>query len=351
MSSRVQKALQDYLVDRGTGRIDDYKRNAAVASELRSMIAEYIHARSEQIALTSNTSHGLNIIATGYPWERDDEILIPAGEFPANVYPFLNLEKLGVKVRRVPRHEGRITLTDFIELVNDQTRMVSLSYVQYLNGFRADLQSIGKFCHENNIAFVVDGIQGLGALPINVESAYIDALATGGQKWLMSPKGSGFLYVSERLFHKLDMNYLGWLSVKTPFDFQNYHQELNPSAQRFELATPNHLGIYGMNAALRLILEIGVNTIRDHLLEITGYLREKLRSRGCEIVTDFRDGERAGIMSFSCGSPDHNEELFKALLGKGVTISYRDGILRVSPHFYNTIEDMDRFLNALTDVS
>ncbi|MBS1271200.1 MAG: Cysteine desulfurase SufS [Candidatus Marinimicrobia bacterium] len=349
-STRVTEALDKYTHNRLTGKIDDYKGDYGEMESLRKNLGKLIQAAPDRIALTSNTSHGLNIVAQGYPWKPKDEILLSAMEFPSNVYPFLNLKKQGVVVKMIPANEGRIRVEDIVEYVTDQTKMLSLSYVQYLNGYRADLQSIGTFCHENDIRLVIDGIQGIGAVPFNVSKIQVDAVATGGQKWLMSPKGTGFLYLAEEFQNQLDMKYLGWLSVEEPFDFHNFKQAVKGDASRYEMATPNHIGFYGMNAAVKLLLDVGINTISLHLLKMTGYLREKLHTMGCEIKTWFEDGERAGIMLFSCGDADENERLFKVLLERDITISFREGDLRVAPHFYNTKNDMDRFIEILQEV-
>ncbi len=349
-SVRVEKVLLDYMKNRVKYRIDDYQGIAEVANRLRGMLGKLMNAPADRIALTSNTTHGLNVIATGFPWESGDEILVNTMEFPANVYPFLNLEKRGVTLSRFSTGDGRVTVRDVEAHITPKTKMLTLSYVQYLNGYRADLRAIGTLCKERDIYFVVDGIQGVGAFPMDVQGWHIDALAGGGQKWMMSPKGTGYLYLTEELQSKIDMSYLGWLSVEVPFDFHNYHQALDSSAQRFELATANAMGIFGMHAAVELLLEVGISKISEHILDITGYLREHLQNIGCEILTPFEDSERAGILLFSLGSETRNKKVFKKLLEKKITISLREGKLRVSPHFYNTRDDMDQFLNILQQV-
>jgi len=349
-SVRVEKVLLEYLKERVKSKIDDYQGIMQVSDQLRKMLGKMMNASADRIALTTNTSHGLNIIASGFPWEDGDEILISEMEFPANVYPFLNLEKRGVKLAWFPTEDGRVTLHDIETHLTSKTKMLTLSYVQYLNGYRADLKAIGELCKERNIWFVVDGIQGMGAFPMDVQNWHIDALAGGGQKWMMSPKGTGYLYLTEELQAQLDMSYLGWLSVENPFDFHNFKQDLDASAQRFELATANAMGIFGMHTAVELLLEVGIPQISEHILDITGYLRNRLEAIGCEILTPFEDQERAGIMLFSLGDESHNKEVFQELLDKNVTISLREGKLRVSPHFYNTREDLDKFLAILQQV-
>ncbi|HKJ69264.1 MAG TPA: aminotransferase class V-fold PLP-dependent enzyme [bacterium] len=351
LSLRVEEAIRRYVSDRTRGGINNFKRDMQEIAALRSALAELIGADPERIALTSNTTHGLNIIASGLSWSEGDEILLSEMEFPANVYPFLNLRRQGVTIKHLPSTDGKITIEDFAEHTTERTRLISLSYVQYLNGYRADLTSVSDFCNANDILFIVDAIQGLGAIPLDVDHIRCDALATGGHKWLMSPRGTGFLYLSEALQERLTPAYLGWLSVENPFHFHDYKQKLKPTAEQFELATPNTIGAYGMHAAVQLLQEVGLQKIERHILDITGYLRNELPKRGYEVKTTFTDQERAGILLFSCGDPQENKRIFGKLSGKNVTISYREGALRVAPHFYNTRADMDRFIGILEEVS
>ncbi len=350
LSLRVTESIQDFLHRRSSEKADDYKRDFEEANSLRENISYLIKTEPERIALTSNTTHGINILASGLSWEDGDEVLISEMEFPANVYPYLNLEKKGVKIRWMPAADGRLPLEYITKFVNTRTKVLYISYIQYLNGYKADLQSIGNFCKENDIIFIVDGIQGLGAFQVNLEMMHIDALATGGHKWLMSPKGSGFLFVSENLQGHISQSHLGWLSVERPFEFHNHEQSLSPTAQRYELATPNQIGIYGMNAAIDLIREVGVANISKHILKITGYLRNKLANSCFEILTPFEDRQRGGIILFSSGSAEKNQQIFKSLAERNITISYREEKLRVSPHFYNTTNDMDAFMDNLIAV-
>ncbi|MBD3274405.1 MAG: aminotransferase class V-fold PLP-dependent enzyme, partial [Candidatus Marinimicrobia bacterium] len=280
MSTEVKNAIEKFLHLRNAEKADDFKTDLLEAKNLRATIAELLNTSPHRIALTSNTTQGLNIFASGLQWKEGDEILLSKMEFPSNVYPFLNLQKKGVKIRWMPEEDGRIPLEYITTFVNDKTKLLSLSYVQYLNGYKADLQAIGKFCKENNIIFILDGIQALGAFQIDLEKTHIDGIATGGHKWLMSPKGTGFVYVSENLQGQISQSHLGWLSVENPFEFHNYNQSLDETAQRYELATPNQIGIYGMNAAITLLLEVGIANISKHLTGITGFLREELESSG-----------------------------------------------------------------------
>jgi len=330
-SLRVEATISDYVTTRAKNRVNDFKSDLRETKDLREDLANFINTDPTRIAFTSNTTHGLNIIASGIPWNSGDEVLLSDMEFPANVYPFLNLRNKGVTVRQIPSENGKITVDDFRKYATEKTRLISLSFVQYLNGYRASLQDIGDFCKENNILFVVDAIQGLGALEIDLQGFHCDALACGGHKWLMSPKGTGFLYLTKSLQEQLDMAYLGWISVENPFEFHNFNQQLHPDAKRLELATPNQIGIYGMHAAIQLSAEVGFEKITPHILEITDYLRKQLLEIGCEILTPFEDHERA-------------------LLRNRVSISHRGNALRVSPHFYNNHEDMDRFVAALKKV-
>lgn len=349
-SVRVQRALRQYLESRASGRVDNFKRDKQEMERLRTNLAALLQSPPDRLAITSNTSHGLNIVAQGLSWQSGDEILLSTMEFPANVYPFLNLKKQGVIVKWFSPKDGRILVEHIAEHVTKKTRLLAISYVQYLNGFRADLQAIGAWCRERGILCVVDGIQGVGAMPLLIKDLPIDAVAAGGHKWLMAPKGIGLLYLTEELQRQLELRYLGWLSVVEPFQFHQFDQPLQPDAARFEIATPNHLGIYGMNAAVQLINEVGIQTIAEQILDITGYLISRLQEVGCEVLTPLDASERAGIVLFSCGNMDENQRIYQALLERKMTLSSREGMLRVSPHFYNTREDMDKFLQVLQEI-
>ncbi len=346
MHRRSLRAMEDYFQERMTGDIEYWPRAMEKKQLLKEQIARLIHTSAEQIALVNNTSTGLNILAMGINWKPGDRILLNNFEFPANVYPFLNLNRLGVEIDFVPHRNGRILLDDLAARITPRTRLLSISFVAFLNGFRNDLMAIGQLCRERGLIFCVDGIQGVGALQLDVQAAGIDFLANGGQKWLMWPLGMAFVYISPRLFDQLQPAIAGWLSVERAWDFFDYRLSFLPDASRFEPGTQNIPGIVAALASTELFLEVGIDRIETHILQLTGLLINELQRRGYRLFTPTEEKFRSGIVTFY---HDRAESLFDHLKRQNIHVSLREGMIRVSPHFYNTAGDIAAFLNALED--
>jgi cysteine desulfurase/selenocysteine lyase len=343
----VTRAMDDFIAERHQRGGLDFQKWADRLEEVRELAAQLIAADPEEIAFTSNTSHGLNIVASGIDWRGGDNLIGAETEFPANVYPWLNLQRLGVEVRFAPVRDNRILVEDIANLVDERTRLVALSFVEFATGFRNDLRTIGQLCRERGIYFCVDGIQGLGALDLKATQSPIDFLATGGPKWLMGPIGAGFLYCRRALIEKLTPTRVGWWSVVDRDDFFCYDSPLREDARRFEEGSPNFLGIHGLGASLELLLEVGIPQIEERVLGLTDYLIAGLQERGYHIPTPIASPqERSGIVCFN--HPHHAIDDLEQRLSKAkVIISRRGQVIRVSPHFYNDETDIDRLLDAL----
>ncbi|HUI63713.1 MAG TPA: aminotransferase class V-fold PLP-dependent enzyme [Bacteroidota bacterium] len=344
LSTRVVQAMTAHLDRRSQGELDTYQQDKTMVEECRASVAQLVNAESpDRIAFQTSTSDAINIVASGIPWERGDRILLGNIEFPANVYPYVNLASLGVALDFIEAPDGRVTAEMIVSHLKRRTRLVALSAVQFLSGYRADLRAIGQICRARGIIFAVDGIQAVGAVRIDVQHQMIDALAAGAQKWQMGPHGSGFLYVSQELQARIRQKYLGWLAVAHPWNFSDFTQELAPSARRYEGGSMNMPSLWGMHAAIRTILEFDPEAIERHILAITGRLWENLHQvRGLKLFTCEPEENRAGIVTVSVESPHSAEGVFKALLVRGVTAALRQGKIRYSPHFYNSLEEMDR---------
>ncbi len=342
LSTRVVETMIRYLHDRSEGAIDTFPHDLEMVTECRSLVARLINAESpDRIAFSANTSDAINIIAAGLPWKEGDRLLLNTMEFPANVYPFLNLRQLGVAVDFVTAQDGRITPEMIAACIGPNTRLVALSAVQFLSGFRADLQSIGELCRSRGVVFLVDAIQAIGAVRVDVQRMKIDALAAGGQKWQMSPHGTGFLYVTEDLQSRIEQKHLGWLSVRDPWSFYAYDQPLAESARRYEGGSLAMPCLWGYHAALSMLTEFGLAAIESHILTITRTLRDLLSAiEGIRVVTNFPDEERAGIITIALPQGINAKTVFKELLASRVTIALREGQLRYSPHFYCTMDEM-----------
>ncbi len=344
-SIRVTERLEWFLDERSFGEIDAFQKANEIRNRLRVNLAELINANPQNIAFITNTSEGFNHLTQGLDWEEGDEIILFDCEFPSNIYPFLNLEKRkGVKIKFVPAPGGIIDLDSIKKAITPRTRLLSISYVEFLSGFKNDLKAIGTICKENEIIFSVDSIQGLGALPLDVRACHIDFLSNGGHKWLMGPMGAGFMYISPQLFKKLKPAYTGWLAVENAWDFLDYQLDFLPEARRYEFGTANFMGLVGLSASVELLKEVGLTNIHSHLLEIGEFLVEELTKLGMRFVNSMDRTHWAGIYSFA---GDDVEALFQSLKEKNIICSMRNGLLRIAPHFYNTREEIETLVQEV----
>lgn len=333
----VRERMDWFINNRSFGEIEFYEEIQEIRALTRKQIAKLIGGDSENIAFTSNTSEGLNWLAQGLKWKKGDQIILNDLEFPSNIYPFLNLKKKGVEIVYVKSHNGCIDVADIEAVITPRTRLLSISFVEFLSGYRNDLLEIGALCKKNNIIYSVDGIQGLGVMPIDVKQCHIDFLSSGGHKWLMGPMGVGFMYVGNTLMKELQPVFSGWLSVEDPWDFFNYDQKPAADARRFEYATQNHLGIYGLSAALELLDRAGTAAIEQHLLILGQQFVDRLPEFGLKFTGAADSYYWSGIYTFR--GPDC-DKIFEYLKQNNVICSLREGCIRFSPHFYNTRDEV-----------
>jgi selenocysteine lyase/cysteine desulfurase len=286
------------------------------------------------------------LFARGIAWKRGDNVVVPRVEFPANVYPWLSLKDQGVRIKFVPEREGRIIVEDIERAIDRRTRVVAVSFVEFLSGYRNKLELIGRLCRKRDVYLLVDGIQGVGALDLDVKKCRIDALSAGGHKWLLSPQGSGIFYCSSRVVKKLAHPMPGWRSV---VGWQNYYEfdyNLLPDSRRYESAQRNFLGITGLLESLKLVNSLGIADVEARVIAITDHLCDLLRSRGFRIFSPRESGEKSGIVSFY-PRKHKAEAVHYRLLRRGFVTATRQGRIRVSPHLYNTFEEMDELVKAL----
>lgn len=343
-STKVLDRIEEFLDERSFGVIDNFAKADELRQATRLNLARMINALPEQIAFIQNTSQGFNILVNGLSWQPDDEIILTDYEFPSNIYPFMNTERFGVKMRYVPNRDGQIFLEDIEKLINEHTKLLSISFVEFSNGFRNDLAEIGKLCKAHDILFSVDGIQGVGALPMDVQAFQIDFLSNGGHKWLMGPMGAGFMYIEKKLFDKLQPSDTGWLAVEDAWNFYDYRLDLLSDARRFEYATANFLGLSGLSASVELLREAGMDNIQKHLIGMGEKLVNSLQEAGLVFRGSKDKNYWSGIFSFS---GNQMEKLYEYLLTKDIVCSLRNGMLRVSPHFYNTQDEVDEFIHQV----
>lgn len=343
----VVAAMQRYLQDQsrqGGVALQDWDERLA---GIRQTAARLIGAHQDEVVFTSSISHGLNLIAAGLDWRPDDNLICAETEFPANVYPWMNLQRRGVEVRFAPARANRILVEDVVALMNSRTRLVAISFVEFGTGYRNDLAAIAEACHERGIYLCVDGIQGLGALQFDVRQVPVDFMATHAAKWMLGPIGAAFCYVHRQRLELLEPVMPGWRSVVDRDNYYCYDSPLRPTGERLEPGSLNAVGLVGMAAAIDLILSVGLATIEDRILDLTGYLIDGLQARGCRITSPIAHRrERSGIITFQHPALPASA-VGEQLCAADVIISVRGDVVRVSPHFYNSEGDIDRLLAAL----
>lgn len=330
--------------DRGAA---DWRRWYAAIEETREKVARFIGAGRDEVAFLPNTSWGLNLVAAAFPWKEGDNVVTDDMEFPSNAYPWLALEKRGVECRLAKNRAGRVTLDDLAARVDDRTRILAVSWVAFHNGWVFPIEEISKFCRERGILFVLDAIQGLGALPLDVEKAGVDVLAADGHKWLLGVEGCAVFFVSERARDRVPPVFAGWWNIKHERGYLAYDLDLYGSARRYEPGTLPTANIAGLSAAMDLRSEVGPETIRTRILETVEALRRGLAERGWTITSP--EPLRSGILAAARAGTD-SRVLAKNLEERGVILSPREGSLRFSPHFYNDAEEVSRALQILDEL-
>ncbi len=335
-------AVLDAQMNEGSAGILDVESHLEL---VRAETAAAIGAGADEVAFLRSTSDGALVVANGLQWREGDEIILPDSEFGANAYPWLNLRSRGVRVRFV-RSPQRMTVDVLEKIKTQRTRLVTVSYVGFLDGYRHDLRAIGAWCRENGILFAVDAMQGFGHLPLDVSGWHIDFCYFGAAKWLLSPQGLSIVYVNREVVESLRPTHYSWRSVREPMVFLDYAQELAPGARRLEGGTVNYPGLIGFRESLRLMREASFEAIESHVLGLCDHLISRARERGIAVLSDVSQQHRSGIVLLGLGAREVDALHAKALASK-VGITVRASGVRVSPHGYNTIADIDAVLNIM----
>ncbi|HMA75159.1 MAG TPA: aminotransferase class V-fold PLP-dependent enzyme [Xanthobacteraceae bacterium] len=350
LSHPVIAAIEVFLHDvRDRGR-NNYPIWCNYADDkIKGRIARLIGARASEIAFVKNTTEGLVTVANGLDWRAGDNVIIANIEYPSNVYCWMRLAKHGVSIRWVKSKDGRVTVDALAEAIDSKTRLISLSAVQFSNGFRHDLALTSELCAKRRVLFNLDGIQWVGALEMDVSRYHIDFMAVGGQKWLLAPIGTGFFYCNQESLDCLDPPSVGYHSVDKGEAHMDYELAYRPNAGRFEEALVNFPGIWGLDAAVKILLGLGSRHVERHVLDLTAFAAERLKRSGCEIVSPVGEGERSGILSFRLPRIGA-ESAAEQLRVRGIDVAVRGSALRISPSYYNDrseIEHLVRELSAL----
>jgi cysteine desulfurase / selenocysteine lyase len=319
-------------------------------AESRRLAAELVGADPGEIALTINTGYGLSMAARALPLRSGDIVLASDREFPANVYPWMLLKDVGVTLELAPTTpEGWPDEGFLLERLRDpRVRVLAISLVQFSNGYTIDLARLSAATRASGSYLVVDAIQGVGQIPIDLRATPVDVLACGAQKWLLSPWGSGFVYVRRELISELRPAVTGWMAFEGTDDFTRltqYNDSLRGDARRFELITLPYQDFAGMNASLGLLLDMGIPRIRSHLRTLHAPVLDWAATSGARIVSP--QGDRgSGIL---CVSPANVGEAFRALKAAHIVSSLREGAIRLSPHAYNSLDEMERVVEVLEE--
>ena len=345
---RVKNEVDRFLKRASEKAIIDYDSWMGRVEEVRACSASLIGSDKDEIAFIKNTSHGISLVSGGLDWSEGDNVIISDKEFPANVYPWLDLKARGVNVRVAPFKGEQINIEDIEALMDSRTRVISISSVQSVNGFRIDLKRLGEICGKRGILLFVDAIQSLGVVPMDVKDFGVDFLAADGHKWLLSPEGTGIFYCKSELSETLKPSLIGWLSVQSENEFEKIEYKLKVSAGRFEEGSYNVMGIHALGASLDMISEIGIDNIYERVIGLGELIIEESDKRCFEIKSPRDAARRGGIVSFS-GSFDPvgiRGELMKS----NIVVNERGGALRLAPHFYNTEDEVLRFFSRLDTI-
>lgn len=324
---------------------------AATVEKTRGQIAELVNADVEEIALLPNTTHGVSLVASGYPWKPGDSIVLLSNEFPANLYAWMHLESIGVEIRQVQVEGAGPTLDQIAAAIDGTTKIVAVSWVSYSTGYRLDIAKLTEMAHARGALLFVDVIQGLGVFPFDVKATGIDFFASTSQKWLMTPEGAGMFYIRREHLNLLRPLFIGPSSMVKPYDYDKISLQFAESARRFEGGSKNMVGYMAMGSSLGLLMELGAgpqsSTIGELVLEIGDLACERLQSIGASIYSDREGDKRSGIISFEFPGQDPHELRRRCVEAK-VALSVRSGRLRISPHGYTNAEDVERLIAALS---
>lgn len=324
---------------------------AARSENLRQAAAELLGATKEEICLVPNTSTGINLVAEGFPWKPGDNVVIPAGEFPSNLFPWQNQRSRGVEVRIVPRGpRGEVDVDTLFEHVDGSTRILALSWVGYASGYRVDLERIVQRAHQRGVQVFLDAIQGLGVFDLDLTTTPVDYLAADGHKWLLGPEGMGIAYLRREHIESLRCTNVGWSSVRNTFNYADPKLDLRDTAARFEPGSANMAGAAALGASVDLFNEVrrvhGPGSIGQRVIDLASELADRLTAIGAATRLPTLPQNRSGIVTFDVPGCEP-AAVRQAALDAGCVVSCRDGGVRASVHAYNHSDDLQRLVAAV----
>ncbi|KPA11833.1 aminotransferase, class V [Candidatus Magnetomorum sp. HK-1] len=351
ISSLVYDTINNFFKERLNYSCFDYTKWTDRVITIRAEVGEFIGAKANEISFLSNTSHGLNIIANGINWKKGDNIVVVYPDFPSNIYVWQNISIImngDVEIRFVKREQsGYIDLNMIKSCICKNTKLLSITSVDYMSGFNANLKDIGEFCKKQKILLCVDAGQSIGVIPIDVHELNIDFLVFCTYKWLSGPLGFGVLYVNDCIIDDIKPVFVGWKSVINEELFE-LNFKLQQDSCKFEYGVLSFSNVFGIKSALDLVKEIGIQRIQNKIFHLNEILRDELSNRDQKIISSFNHVERSGIIVVK---PNFNDlDDFKSYFHNNkISITVRHGLIRISPSYYNNIEDIKRFLNVFDD--
>jgi selenocysteine lyase/cysteine desulfurase len=345
----MRSAIDEVLAE-GSAKYDQF---FAARTAARAVVASLLDCHPDEVALTNNTSSGLELVAGGLDWREGDEVVLLDRDFPANVQPWRRLADHGVRLRWVPMRAGGYELTDLAAALGARTRLVAVSHVNFRTGFCLNLDQVCSLAAESGAMVCVDAAQSLGVLPISLATTPVDFLAAGGYKWLCGPPGTGVFYCRRERLELLRRAPLGWFGYDGSDELfgpggahTSYDLPPRPAARRFEGGMLNFIGILGLATAVAEVADIGITAIWSRVCQLTDRLRAGLLERGYELISAC-GGNASGIVSFTAGQREE-AHIHAALSAKGCQCSYVGGVLRASPHYWTTEAEVDMLLELLS---
>ena len=350
LPTRSVAALEAFVRRQAEYGSEAWPNAAETVERIRARTAAFIGATPDEVAFCKHTSEGISFVAAGLDWRPGDNVVLSEYEFPSNAIPWLNVRDRGVEVRFVPARPGGLTpAEDLIAAIDGRTRVVAVSWVMFCTGYRVELAALAEAAHARGAWLVVDSMQGLGGIPFAARDWGVDAMASGGAKWLLGPPGVGIFYVRPELAERLRLHEAGPWTVPHRPSWLDRTFDPHPNARRFESSFVNLLGLVGLEVALDLLDEVGRDAVWARILALTDRLIAGLDARGYQLFGPRDAAHRSGIVCFRHPAR-RPEEVEAALRAAGVVVVVREGSVRASPHFYNDETDIDRLLDALPPV-
>lgn len=344
----VVERINSHLTERSRGEIANFDTMMKYNKEGKEKLGKLLNAPPERISWCENVSHAISILAQGLDWKQGDRIILNDLEFPSNVYPFMVLKEQGVEIDFAKSHNGVVDLEDIEQLITPKTRLVSISMVQFITGYRADVNAIGELCRQKGILFCVDAIQAAGNVQIDVEKMKVDFLAGGTHKWLLGMQAMSYFYLTEELQNRVKTKIVGWTSVVDPWNLLDYNLTLLKNADRFQSGTFNDIGMAAIDASLDLFFDYGMDKVERNILSNTQYFLNKLREAGvATVLNNVEEKNLSGIVTIILDNPKRK---FIELEKNNIKCSLRDGFVRFSPHFYNIKDEIDQAVAVLKGI-